>query len=157
MRRASDETLAVTYLLRGDLGSLRIPPFELPRRGDKLWQHTCFEAFVRSKGEAAYHEFNFSPSSEWAAYRFRNYREAAPFADESPLMEIKLSRDGQLLQLDAVVRIAISGTLQLALSAVLEYNDGTLAYWALKHPAGKPDFHHAEAFALTLDNDEIRN
>ena len=157
MRRVGDAALAFSYFLRGDPRVLRIPSFESPRRGDKLWQHTCFEAFVRSKGETAYREFNFAPSSEWAAYSFRNYREAAPIADDSPFMEIKLSSDDQLLQLDAVIRIAIPGSLQLALSAVLEYNDGTLAYWALKHPAGKPDFHHADAFALTLDNDEIRN
>jgi hypothetical protein len=29
--------------------------------------------------------------------------------------------------------------------------DGILSYWALRHPAGKPDFHHTDAFALQLD------
>jgi hypothetical protein len=40
--------------------------------------------------------------------------------------------------------------LQLALSAVIEDDRGTLSYWALKHPSGKPDFHHPEAFALEV-------
>jgi hypothetical protein len=40
--------------------------------------------------------------------------------------------------------------LTLALSAVIEDEDGVLSYWALKHPAGKPDFHHRDAFALEL-------
>jgi hypothetical protein len=26
-----------------------------------------------------------------------------------------------------------------------------LSYWALRHAAGKPDFHHRDAFAMPLD------
>ncbi|MBI3061386.1 MAG: hypothetical protein HYY83_05345 [Deltaproteobacteria bacterium] len=29
--------------------------------------------------------------------------------------------------------------------------DGTISYWALKHPPGKPDFHHPDAFALEIE------
>ena len=39
--------------------------------------------------------------------------------------------------------------LRLGLAAVIEASDGTRSYWALRHPAGQPDFHHADAFALT--------
>jgi hypothetical protein len=35
-------------------------------------------------------------------------------------------------------------------SAVVETLDGALSYWALRHPPGKPDFHHADSFALEL-------
>jgi len=28
---------------------------------------------------------------------------------------------------------------------------GSKSYWALRHAPGKPDFHHADAFALQLD------
>ena len=41
--------------------------------------------------------------------------------------------------------------LRLGLSAVVEDVDGILSYWALRHPSGKPDFHHTDAFALQLD------
>jgi len=44
---------------------------------------------------------------------------------------------------------------RVALSAVIEAPDGALSYWALRHAPGKPDFHHAEAFALSLD--DLRN
>jgi hypothetical protein len=40
--------------------------------------------------------------------------------------------------------------LRLGLSAVIEENDGTISYWALKHLPGKPDFHHPDSFALEL-------
>lgn len=37
---------------------------------------------------------------------------------------------------------------EAAISAVIEEADGTKSYWALAHAPGKPDFHHADAFAL---------
>jgi hypothetical protein len=41
-------------------------------------------------------------------------------------------------------------SLALALSAVVEDEHGGLSYWALKHPPGKPDFHHPDLFVLHL-------
>jgi hypothetical protein len=57
------------------------------------------------------------------------------------------------LQLDT--RICLSPLLmrqplRLALSAVIEDENGKLSYWALKHPPGKPNFHHPDAFTLEL-------
>jgi hypothetical protein len=37
---------------------------------------------------------------------------------------------------------------RLGLSVVVEQTNGEISYWALAHPAGKPDFHHGDAFAL---------
>ena len=37
-----------------------------------------------------------------------------------------------------------------ARAAVVEEADGRLSYWALRHPPGRPDLHHADAFALRL-------
>ena len=65
------------------------------------------------------------------------------------------------LELDARVRLGhlspmhLNARLSLGLSAVIEDDAGTLSYWALRHPPGKPDFHHPDAFALELD--EVRN
>jgi hypothetical protein len=70
--------------------------------------------------------------------------------------EIIVRRAPDRLELDAVVRLdrlpAIQpGTLlRIGLSAVIEANDGTLSYWALNHPAAKPDFHHPDSFLLEL-------
>jgi len=33
---------------------------------------------------------------------------------------------------------------------VIEARDGRISYWALNHPTNKPDFHHADGFALKL-------
>ena len=39
---------------------------------------------------------------------------------------------------------------RLGLSAVIEDTNGHKSYWALAHPPGKPDFHHADCFAYEL-------
>ena len=149
--------LTVSYVLTGDTARLRIPPAREPRRADRLWEHTCFEAFVGMTGKSEYREFNFSPSAEWAVYAFRRYRESASLVSEAPAPEISVRRDENRLALDAIVRldhlplIQPRASLRLALSAVIEDNTGVLSYWALKHPAGKPDFHYPESFALELE------
>jgi len=138
--------LEVGFALEGDLDQIAIPETGPVRRGDKLWQHMCFELFV-SPGMPAYREFNFSPSGEWAAYLFRRYREAEPGGAEVQALAVR--RSAAKLELDAAIP-APEGRLSIAISAVVESRSGALSYWALKHPAGKPDFHHPEAFALEL-------
>ena len=104
----------------------------------------------------AYHEFNLAPSGEWALYAFHSYREIAPLPDgmAAPTIDVRCLADR--LELDAVARldslssIHATAPLRLALAAVIEDNSGSLSYWALRHPPGKPDFHHPDAFALTL-------
>jgi hypothetical protein len=54
--------------------TLVLPAPVQPQRQDGLWQHTCFELFVRDCGSEAYLEFNLSPSGCWAAYVFDAYR-----------------------------------------------------------------------------------
>jgi len=69
-------------------------------------------------------------------------------------------RAEQQLELDALMRLEclplmpLRARLQLALSAVIEDEQGGLSYWALTHPPGKPDFHHPDAFVLELERPE---
>ena len=157
VRRGGDGTLALTFGLAGDLSRLRIPRAGERRRGRDLWRHTCFEVFVARDGDTAYHEFNVSPSCEWAVYAFRSYRDGGPLDDDRMAPSIVVRREGGRLELDALValdRLSSShrhDALRLALSAVLEADDGMLSYWALHHPPGSPDFHHAEGFVLRLE------
>lgn len=157
-----DEALALTYVVKGDLAGLRIPAPGPPRRGQGLWRHTCFEAFVSVKDKAEYYEFNFAPSGEWAVYAFRSYRDGAELNDEELTPAITVRRPSDFFGLDAIVRlpralkIDARSTLRLGISAVVEHNDGRLSYWALKHPPGKPDFHHADAFGLELSPPDVK-
>jgi hypothetical protein len=62
--------LGLSYSVTGRIGDLRLPPVVVSARTDELWRRTCFEAFVRPSPGETYYEFNFSPSTQWAAYRF---------------------------------------------------------------------------------------
>ena len=68
---------------------------------------------------------------------------------------VSLRQGARVLGLEAAVAAPTQGRLALALAAVIEEEGGRLSYWALRHAAGKPDFHHPEAFALELD--EVRH
>jgi hypothetical protein len=144
------------YRLAGEPALLRIPPLRESRRADKLWQHTCFELFCSHSVTTAYYELNFSPSTEWAMYRFDAYR-AGMTAVETPIIPrigVHLHAGGLDLDaradLGALAALRDSPVLRLGLSAVIEEADGRLSYWALAHPAPKPDFHHTAAFTLSL-------
>jgi hypothetical protein len=154
-RRASAE-LQVTFRLEGDISRIRIPMPSVPRFNTELWRHTCFEAFIRSEGEHQYHEFNFAPSGEWGVFAFSDYRSGAPLPNEALHPRIAVRSMPTRLELDAVAKLdAVSlsysrATLRIGLSAVIDTADG-FTYWALAHPAEKPDFHNADGFALLLD------
>jgi hypothetical protein len=149
-------SLHLSYELTGDLAQIRIPAPLSPAAVDGLWEHTCFEVFVAVAGEAGYHEFNFSPSGQWAAYAFSDYRvRRAWTASQTPA--ISFTHTHGHLQLEAVIAAAdlprnIAGKpLQLGLAAVIEASDGSLSYWALHHPEARPDFHHPSGFILSLN------
>jgi len=148
--------LAFSYTLIGDIHRLLIPIAAAPKHVDGLWRHTCFETFIGMKGSPVYYEFNFSPSSEWAAYRFRAYRDGEPLDDAAFSPNISVEQAADRLTLMAMVRsdhltvIQPGATLRIGLTAVIEATEGSLSYWALKHPADKPDFHHADSFVLEL-------
>src|SRR5437868_3259519 len=72
--RPSMASLVLSYIVTGDISDIRMPRVVAAERGDELWRHTCFEVFVRTASGSDYYEFNFAPSTEWAAYRFNAYR-----------------------------------------------------------------------------------
>jgi hypothetical protein len=148
--------LHLRYELTGDLAQIRIPARQPPVAVDGLWEHTCFEMFVAVAGEASYHEFNFSPSGQWAAYAFSDYRVRSEWTISQTPASRCAQGNGHLL-LEAVVAAAdlprnIAGKpFQLGLTAVIEANDGSRSYWALHHPLARPDFHHRAGFILSFN------
>ena len=148
--------LVFRYSLDADLSRVRIPPSGTGGRADALWRHTCFEAFLATADGPGYHEFNFSPSLDWAVYRFSTYREGMSPAEVGQAPEISVRRRDDGLELQSTVRLGHiaelrqSRRLRVALAAVIEEGNGKLSYWGLRHPPGKPDFHHPDGFALEV-------
>jgi len=148
--RIDKATLRLRYRATGAMAGLRIPQPATPARTDALWQHTCFEAFLRPGGGDAYLEFNFAPSTEWAAYSFASYRnEMRVIADASVSVEVEQA-DDTLYVVALLEGLPEDAEWQLGVSAVMEEIGGRRSYWALSHPPGKPDFHHSDCFALEL-------
>lgn len=152
--RSAPGVLTLDYRITGAIGDLRLPPPAPPRRTDELWRRTCLEAFVRGPAQS-YCELNFAPSREWAAYRFDGYRAGmAPALDIAPT-DIEVDVGDGTLDLRATVDLAAATDLaaapwRLGLSAVIEDVEGAVSYWALAHPPGRPDFHHADGLAAEL-------
>jgi hypothetical protein len=158
VQRSDPRSLVVGFVITGDVENILIPDSKPPERADGLWEHTCFEIFLKAADSREYYEFNFSPSSQWAAYRFDDYRAgrkdiampSAPkiFHDEgmTHVMDLEIA-----LELK-VVRSFGDSDICLGASAVIEDRAGHKTYWALRHPSSKPDFHHADSFAMTLPN-----
>jgi hypothetical protein len=146
--------LALLYLVSGEIETILLPPAAPPQRVDGLWQHSCFEAFLRSGDASGYREFNFSTSTAWAAFEFSGYREGmAPAEITAPPVKVFIGPRTIALscRLDLDTLACGSGPLRLNLSAVLEEKSGTKSYWALAHPPdGPPDFHDPRCFVLEL-------
>ena len=142
--------LEVAFVLDGEIERLRIPAPRTARMAQELWRHTCCEIFIARRGAPAYREFNLSPSREWAAYEFTRYREGRLLRDEALAPGIVVRTAPGQLHLRACIPVADAQELAIGLAAVVEEKNGALSYWALRHAPGKPDFHHPDAFALTL-------
>ena len=151
VERAGQGALALTYELTGAIGDLAIPPTAAPDRADELWRRTCFEAFVRPAPGEGYLEVNLSPSTQWAAYRFSRYRDGMAEADvAAPRIEVRRAADRLELRARLALPQLADAPGALGLSAVIEEASGAKSYWALAHPPGRPDFHHADGFAAEL-------
>jgi hypothetical protein len=152
---AADGGLRLRYFVDGDIECVRIPGRTPAQRAANLWQHTCFEAFTRGLGDA-YCEFNFSPSTAWATYGFSRYREGMSQIElaREPSVAVSVAPDRLALEAtigpEALLSLPGNDVLQLAICAVIEEIDDRISYWALTHPAERPDFHHPDGFVLQI-------
>lgn len=153
--RAADGGLQLRYRVRGEIPRLSLPAPARPVRGDGLWQHSCFEAFLRADDKDGYLEFNFAPSGRWACYRFAGRRSGR----SEPVVTapvIETSREARAFTMDVILPagampgLADAPALHAGLAAVIEDAGGTLSWWALVHGGERPDFHDPATFTLAL-------
>lgn len=147
------EKLVIHYHIHGPLEKILIPKLLSEKsRQDELWRHTCLEAFFSSELTASspYFEINCSPSGNWNAYGFSSYRQGMCLANLTvELTQVEINSES------AVFEICISGTClrhakHCGITSILEFNDGSKAYFALKHPGNQADFHLKDSFIISL-------
>jgi len=150
-----DLRLKLEWSLTGDVEGLAIPRRSASRRADRLWEHTCFEAFVAPASGTRYCELNFAPSTRWAAYAFDDYRHGMRPLDLAIPPTVKVVTTANELRVTAAIELDgladAPWPWRIGLTAVVEDRAGGRAYYALEHPRDKPDFHDAAAFTVILD------
>jgi hypothetical protein len=153
IRTAVSGRLFARFVIECDTSLLILPEPHEPLRSDRLWQTTCFELFVKRADGERYFEYNFSPSTEWALYRFSAYRTG--MAEEMiarPRIACDYSESHFALNAEFDLPDGLEdGPLMMGIAAVVEESDDHRSYWALAHTSGEPDFHHKDCFALPLE------
>jgi hypothetical protein len=139
--------LLFTFEISGDSSDIKIPPAAREDRGERLWRSSCFQAYVRT-GKSRYIELDFSPSGQWAAYQFGEYRKGMRDFD---LPAPKLGFEHGRLAATVEAPSDLQPGLPLGLAASLEHQNGTWSYWALAHVRGnRPDLHAGDCFIAQL-------
>jgi hypothetical protein len=149
------DQLRFDYRLHGDLAQLAVARSAASQRAERLWEHTCFEAFVAAGVEGEYCELNFAPSTEWAAYAFDAYRRGMRPLTVATAPSIEVVAAASELSVTASVELGALGAApwpwRVGLAAVVADRAGRRGYFALRHPRANPDFHDAAGFAVLLD------
>ena len=120
------------------------------QRLDNLWTHTCFEAFLARPSSKGYWEMNVSASGDWNLYRFSDYRTGRVEEVQATTPKVSLRRNR--VGCRCTIQIPLqpwwphSEIPEIALTMVLEDQQGNLSYWSLSHPGDKPDFHDRRGF-----------
>ena len=147
----TEDHIQISYQLNGDLSQLLIPELQAPSASDNLWQHTCFELFIAQADTENYYEFNFSPSTLWAAYAFNSYRVRQEWHIKNA-PNLRISQTLNQLQVEATLNLTDLPLLNfnknwlIGLSAVIKTKHNDLSYWAIKHPEAQPNFHHRDGY-----------
>lgn len=147
--------LQIKYLLQGDLSTIIIPQDNQNNlRQFDLWEHTCFEFFLKLKDTTEYWEFNLSPSGNWNVFHFLDYR--LDIAEEQAFSSLPFTtfqnKDSLKLEVNIdldIINIA-KKDIDVAITTVVENKDKQLSYWALTHPATEADFHHQDSFIISI-------
>ncbi len=151
MTRNNDQDLCIHFVVIGDVEQIIFPEKTVSMRTDELWKNTCFEMFVMQT--SGYLEYNFSPSSQWAAYTFSARRSGMRNLEhnEAPVIEDHIGPQFYEMTVQLpLLPFLQNRELRIGLSAIIAEKNGAKSYWALRHPDGDADFHHPECFDFTL-------
>lgn len=117
-------------------------------RFDKLWQKTCFEAFIKQKNSPKYFEINISNTRAWNVYEFQSYRAPQPPSPFNGVEKINFNQTNNQISADIFFSGVDFTQVNASLCAVLVLKDGRTTFWSTKHVDSQPNFHHQDSFSL---------
>jgi hypothetical protein len=133
-----------------ELGRLTLPRGGSSARSDRLWESTCFEAFLPDPGSTAYVEFNGAPDGRWNLYAFDDYRKGMrELATAVAPAQVADERTKKGVVIEWTVPLPAFRPERIGLTAVLVL-DGRPTYWAVAHAGKVADFHLAAGFQYPL-------
>lgn len=149
------DMLSIAYKLQGKLSEILIPDItDTPTRKNNLWKNTCFEFFLAVRDLPQYWEFNLSASGDWNVYCFQDYRAGMKEELSFSSLPFKVRNQAESFQLDLECDLSEiidkQNPIEIAVSAVIQYTDNDLSYWALTHRNSEADFHFRESFMIKL-------
>ena len=149
--------LLLTFVLHAEPRALVLAePSPRPGRRDRLWEHTCCEAFVGTSEGSAYLELNLAPSGDWALWAFDGYRSGMRAAATVAVPRLCVLRGAAEVRFDALLDVAVPrgflgpAPYRVGLTAVVEERDGGTSYFACRHAAERPDFHARDGWTRTV-------
>jgi hypothetical protein len=148
------ESGLLEFRITGPLDQLIFPdPTLVESRRDELWKATCLEAFftVGTTPQDSYLELNCAPNGDWNAYELSSYRQGMVASENTKLRLIH--REGTAEEVLFRIRLDSPLLKQMkwaSLTVVLQHQDRSVSYWALKHSRTKPDFHDKDTFIAPL-------
>jgi hypothetical protein len=150
--RLQGSLLMLEYTVSGPLQDIIIPAAAAsPGFTPELWQRTCCECFLRQDAVKNYAEWNFSPCGCWWACAFIDYRTPARRQPHNfQPRQLGMQCTDTVLTLTAAIDCRPAPGLRIGPALILQHAGGSRSHWAMKHPVGMPDFHHADSCACIL-------
>lgn len=147
--------LEIAFCLKGPLHQLRnLDAPGAAQRRDRLWESTCFEAFVADPQERGYWEVNLASNGDWNLYRLDGYRENLRPEARVDALPHRWQRQPEQLNLSLQLNwqgLIPADAIDLSLTAVLDHREHGCSFWAVHHAGAEPDFHQRQSF-LRVEN-----
>lgn len=144
----SADTIELTYTWVDNKKWIHFEFQPVGNRAMKLWEQTCFEAFVQPVGDKKYFEINLTINKSWNVFEFSDYRIPQPpqeFAG-AELIQV-LIQDNQMK-----AQIKFKGVkfdrIKVSLCSVVILKNKSVTYWSNRHAEQKPNFHHFDSFTI---------
>ncbi len=144
----SHESIDLTYTLTGDVNHIHFHTWPNEQNRIKgLWKHTCFEFFI-CDSQKNYYEFNFSSDNKWNCFYF-DAKKDRTIVEYLPLNFIQTNFQNNQLKIQIPFKVLSwpqGFDFTINLSAVIEWQNQILDYFALKHCDTRPNFHHLSSY-----------